>query len=141
MSNEIERRSRFFAANIICHQLVALFIWFMLEGFTRKRSFRKSSSSIPLVNRSSWLISLGFAVALILPFAILGYPNPDVANYGLLLSRLLCMVVVTGVVSLFYWIRFIRKRNLRELHLAIIGTLTSGAGFYYSLLAGAASPV
>ena len=91
------------------------------------------------MNRYPWLISLGLAVALILPFAIPA--NPGVANYGLLLSRLLCMVVVTGVVSLFYWIRFIRKRNLRELYLAIIGMLTSGAGFYYGLLAGAASPV
>ena len=136
-----EDEAVFFTANIICHQLVALFIWFMLEGFTRKRISRKSGSSIPLVNRCPWLISLCFAIALILPFAIPGYPKPDVANYGLLLSRLLCMVVVTGVVSLFYWIRFIRKRNLRELYLAIIGMLTSGAGFYYSLLAGAASPV
>lgn len=136
-----EDEAVFITANIICHQLVALFIWFMLEGFTRKRISRKSGSSIPLINRCPWLISLCFAIALILPFAIPGYPKPDVANYGLLLSRLLCMVVVTGVVSLFYWIRFIRKRNLRELYLAIIGMLTSGAGFYYSLLAGAASPV
>ena len=131
----------FFAGNIFCHQLAALFIWFILEGLTRKLSFRENSSSRLLVNRYPWLISLGLAVALILPFAIPGYPNPDVANYGLLLSKLLCMVVGTGIISLFYWIRFIRVPNLRELYLAIVGMLTSGAGVFYLLLVGAASPV
>ena len=127
----------FFVGNIICHQLVALFIWFILEGFTRKRSFRENSSSRLSVNRYPWLISLGLAVALILPFAIPGYPNPGVANYRLLLSRLLCMVVGTGVISLVYWIRFIRGPNLRDLYLAVIGMLTSGTGFYFGLLVGA----
>ena len=131
----------FFAGNIFCHQLAALFIWFILEGLTRKCTFRENSSSRLLVNRYPWLISLGLAVALILPFAIPGYPNPDVANYGLLLSKLLCMVVGTGIISLFYWIRFIRVPNLRELYLAIVGMLTSGAGVFYLLLVGAASPV
>ena len=131
----------FFAGNIFCHQLAALFIWFILEGLTRKCSFRETGSSRPLVNCYPWLISLGLAVALILPFAIPGYPNPDVANYGLLLSKLLCMVVGTGIISLFYWIRFIRVPNLRELYLAIVGMLTSGAGVFYLLLVGAASPV
>ena len=127
----------FFAGNIICHQLVALFIWFILEGFTRKRSFRENSSSRLSVNRYPWLISLGLAVALILPFAILGYSNPGIASYRLLLSSLLCIVVGTGMISLVYWIRFIREPNLRDLYLAIIGMLTSGAGFCYGLLVGA----
>ena len=125
----------FFAGNIICHQLVALFIWCILKRFTKKRSFREKSSSRLLVNRYPWLISLGLAVALILPFAIPA--NPGVANYGLLLSRLLCMVVGTGVISLVYLIRFIREPNLRDLYLAIIGMLTSGVGFCYGLLVGA----
>ena len=116
-------------------------IWAILEGSTRNFGFRNRDSSESIESPYPLRISLLFSISLILPFAIPGYPSPDVANYGLLLSRLLCMVVVTGVVSLFYWIRFIRKRNLRELYLAIIGMLTSGAGFYYGLLAGAASPV
>ena len=111
-------------------------IWAILEGSTRNFGFRNRDSSESIESPYPLRISLLFSISLILPFAIPGYPSP-----GLLLSRLLCMVVVTGVVSLFYWIRFIRKRNLRELYLAIIGMLTSGAGFYYGLLAGAASPV
>ena len=131
----------FFIITVGLHQLGAFVIWAILEGSTRNFGFRNRDSSESIESPYPLRISLLFSISLILPFAIPGYPNPDVANYGLLLSGLLCMVVVTGVVSLFYWIRFIRKRNLRELYLAIIGMLTSGAGFYYSLLAGAASPV
>ena len=131
----------FFIITVGLHQLGAFVIWAILEGSTRNFGFRKRDSSESIESPYPLRISLLFSISLILPFAIPGYPSPDVANYGLLLSGLLCMVVVTGVVSLFYWIRFIRKRNLRELYLAIIGMLTSGAGFYYGLLAGAASPV
>lgn len=131
----------FFIITVGLHQLGAFVIWAILEGSTRNFGFRNRDSSESIESPYPLRISLLFSISLILPFAIPGYPNPDVANYGLLLSGLLCMVVVTGVVSLFYWIRFIRKRNLRELYLAIIGMLTSGAGFYYGLLAGAASPV
>ena len=131
----------FFIITVGLHQLGAFVIWAILEVSTRNFGFRKRDSSESIESPYPLRISLLFSISLILPFAIPGYPNPDVANYGLLLSGLLCMVVVTGVVSLFYWIRFIRKRNLRELYLAIIGMLTSGAGFYYGLLAGAASPV
>ena len=126
----------FFIITVGLHQLGAFVIWAILEGSTRNFGFRKRDSSESIESPYPLRISLLFSISLILPFAIPGYPSP-----GLLLSRLLCMVVVTGVVSLFYWIRFIRKRNLRELYLAIIGMLTSGAGFYYGLLAGAASPV
>jgi len=126
----------FFIITVGLHQLGALVIWAILEGSTRNFGFRNRDSSESIESPYPLRISLLFSISLILPFAIPGYPSP-----GLLLSRLLCMVVVTGVVSLFYWIRFIRKRNLRELYLAIIGMLTSGAGFYYGLLAGAASPV
>ena len=126
----------FFIITVGLHQLGALVIWAILEGSTRNFGFRNRDSSESIESPYPLRISLLFSFSLILPFAIPGYPSP-----GLLLSRLLCMVVVTGVVSLFYWIRFIRKRNLRELYLAIIGMLTSGAGFYYGLLAGAASPV
>lgn len=126
----------FFIITVGLHQLGAFVIWAILEGSTRNFGFRNRDSSESIESPYPLRISLLFSISLILPFAIPGYPSP-----GLLLSRLLCMVVVTGVVSLFYWIRFIRKRNLRELYLAIIGMLTSGAGFYYSLLAGAASPV
>ena len=131
----------FFIITVGLHQLGAFVIWAILEGSTRNFGFRKRDSSESIESPYPLRISLLFSISLILPFAIPRYPSPDVANYGFLLSRLLCMVVVTGVVSLFYWIRFIRKRNLRELYLAIIGMLTSGAGFYYGLLAGAASPV
>ena len=131
----------FFIITVGLHQLGAFVIWAILEGSTRNFGFRNRDSSESIESPYPLRISLLFSISLILPFAIPGYPNPDVANYGLLLSGLLCMVVVTGVVSLFYWIRFIRKRNLRELYLAIIGMLTSGAGFYYGLLAGTASPV
>ena len=131
----------FFIITVGLHQLGAFVIWAILEGSTRNFGFRNRDSSESIEPPYPLRISLLFSISLILPFAIPGYPNPDVANYGLLLSGLLCMVVVTGVVSLFYWIRFIRKRNLRELYLAIIGMLTSGAGFYYGLLAGTASPV
>jgi len=126
----------FFIITVGLHQLGAFVIWAILEGSTRNFGFRNRDSSESIESPYPLRISLLFSISLILPFAIPGYPSP-----GLLLSRLLCMVVVTGVVSLFYWIRFIRKRNLRELYLAIIGMLTSGAGFYYGLLAGAASPV
>ena len=126
----------FFIITVGLHQLGAFVIWAILEGSTRNFGFRNRDSSESIEPPYPLRISLLFSISLILPFAIPGYPSP-----GLLLSRLLCMVVVTGVVSLFYWIRFIRKRNLRELYLAIIGMLTSGAGFYYGLLAGAASPV
>ena len=131
----------FFIITVGLHQLGAFVIWAILEVSTRNFGFRNRDSSESIEPPYPLRISLLFSISLILPFAIPGYPNPDVANYGLLLSGLLCMVVVTGVVSLFYWIRFIRKRNLRELYLAIIGMLTSGAGFYYGLLAGTASPV
>ena len=126
----------FFIITVGLHQLGAFVIWAILEGSTRNFGFRNRDSSESIESPYPLRISLLFSISLILPFAIPGYPSP-----GLLLSRLLCMVVVTGVVSLFYWIRFIRKRNLRELYLAIIGMLTSGAGFYYGLLAGTASPV
>ena len=131
----------FFIITVGLHQLGAFVIWAILEVSTRNFGFRNRDSSESIEPPYPLRISLVFSISLILPFAIPGYPYPDVANYGLLLSGLLCMVVVTGVVSLFYWIRFIRKRNLRELYLAIIGMLTSGAGFYYGLLAGTASPV
>ena len=131
----------FFIITVGLHQLGAFVIWAILEVSTRNFGFRNRDSSESIEPPYPLRISLLFSISLILPFAIPGYPNPDVANYGLLLSGLLCMVVVTGVVSLFYWIRFLRKRNLRELYLAIIGMLTSGAGFYYGLLAGTASPV
>ena len=126
----------FFIITVGLHQLGAFVIWAILEGSTRNFGFRNRDSSESIESPYPLRITLLFSISLILPFAIPGYPSP-----GLLLSRLLCMVVVTGVVSLFYWIRFIRKRNLRELYLAIIGMPTSGAGFYYLLLAGAASPV
>ena len=131
----------FFIITVGLHQLGAFVIWAILEVSTRNFGFRNRDSSESIEPPYPLRISLLFSISLILPFAIPGYPNPDVANYGLLLSGLLCMVVVTGVVSLFYWIRFLRKRNLRELYLAIIGMLTSGVGFYYGLLAGTASPV
>ena len=137
----MDEQTVFSAGSFIGHQLAALFIWAILEGFTSKSSFRENNSSRPLGNRYPWLISLGLAFALISPFVLPSYPPPDVANYGLLISRLLYMVVGTGVFSLIYWIRFAKVPNLRELYLAIVGMLTSGAGVFYLILVGAGSPV
>ena len=80
-------------------------------------------------------------MALLLAFAIPGYPNPDVANYGFLLGKLLFLTCGGGLFSLGCWIRLIIKPELRTLHLAIIGMLTSTVGFIFLLIVGSASPV
>ena len=86
-------------------------------------------------------ISLLFSVSLILPFVIPGYQIPDVGHYGLLLSRMLWVVLGTGLASLYFGGRFISERNLNHLHLAIVGMITLVVAVFFLIGIGEASPV
>ena len=126
---------------ILLHSLAMGIVWVILEGVTKKFSFRNSGSLDKPGNRFPWLLSLLLTVALILAFVIPGYPIPDVRNYGFMLSKFLFLVCGSGLFSLGCWIRMIIKPELRTLHLAIIGMLTSAIGLIFLVYAGAASPV
>ena len=126
---------------ILLHSLAMGFVWVILQGVTKKFSFRNSGSLDKPGNRFPWLLSLLLTVALILAFVIPGYPIPDVRNYGFMLSKFLFLVCGSGLFSLGCWIRMIIKPELRTLHLAIIGMLTSAVGFFFLVLVGSASPV
>ena len=126
---------------ILLHSLAIGIVWVILEGVTKKFSFRNSGSLDKPGNRFPWLLSLLLTVALILAFVIPGYPIPDVRNYGFMLSKFLFLVCGSGLFSLGCWIRMIIKPELRTLHLAIIGMLTSAIGLIFLVYAGAASPV
>jgi hypothetical protein len=71
----------------------------------------------------------------------MGYKDADIRNYGIVLSSLLFLVCASGLFSLGCWIRMIKKPELRTIHLAIIGMLTSAIGLIFLFFAGAASPV
>jgi len=114
----------FFIITVGLHQLGALVIWAILEGSTRNFGFRNRDSSKSIEPPYPLRISLLFSISLILPFVIPGYPIPDVGNYGLLLSRMLWVVLGTGLASLYFGGRFISERNLNYLHLAIVGMIT-----------------
>jgi len=126
---------------ILLHSLAMGIVWVILQGVTKKYSFRNSGSLDKPGNRFPWLLSLLLTVALILAFVIPGYPIPDVRNYGFMLSKFLFLVCGSGLFSLGCWIRMIIKPELRTLHLAIIGMLTSAIGLIFLVYAGAASPV
>ena len=126
---------------ILLHSLAMGIVWVILEGVTKKFSFRNSGSLDKPGNRFPWLLSLLLTVALILAFVIPGYPIPDVRNYGFMLSKFLFLVCGSGLFSLGCWIRMIIKPELRTLHLAIIGMLTSAVGFFFLVFVGSASPV
>ena len=126
---------------ILLHPLASGIVWVILQELTKNFGFRNSGSLDKPGNRYPWLLSLLLTVALLLAFAIPGYPNPDVANYGFLLGKLLFLTCGSGLFSLGCWIRLIIKPELRTLHLAIIGMLTSTVGFIFLLLVGSASPV
>ena len=126
---------------ILLHSLAMGIVWVILQGVTKKYSFRNSGSLDKPGNRFPWLLSLLLTVALILAFVIPGYPIPDVRNYGFMLSKFLFLVCGSGLFSLGCWIRMIIKPELRTLHLAIIGMLTSAVGFFFLVYVGSASPV
>ena len=131
----------FFVMTVGLHQIGAFVIWAILEGITRNLSFRKLDSSDSIVPRYPLRISFLFSISLILPFAIPGYPIPDVGNYGLLLSRMGWLILGTGLTSLYFGDRFISERNLKDLFLAIVGILTSAVALVFLIGIGAASPV
>ena len=126
---------------ILFYSVTIGIVWGILQVVTKKFSFRNSGSLDKPGNRFPWLLSLLLTVALILAFVIPGYPIPDVRNYGFMLSKFLFLVCGSGLFSLGCWIRMIIKPELRTLHLAIIGMLTSAVGFFFLVFVGSASPV
>ena len=125
---------------IIFHLIASGIVWIILQELTKKFSFRNSGSLDIQGNRYPWLLSLLLTVSLLLPFAM-GYLDPDIRNYGIVLSSFLFLACASGLFSLGCWIRMIIKPELRTLHLAIIGMLTSAIGLIFLVYAGAASPV
>jgi hypothetical protein len=131
----------FFINTIVFHQVGAFVIWAILELSTRNFRFRNSDSSDPVKPRYPIRISLLLSVALISPFLIPGYPTGDVANFGLLLSRMGCVVLGTALLSLYFGARFKSRSDLKDLFLAILGTITSAVALFFLLLMSTASPV
>jgi len=126
---------------IVLHQLGAFVIWAILELSTRNFRFRNRDSSDPVKPRYPIRISLLLSISLISPFLIPGYPTGDVANFGLLLSRMGCIVLGTALFSLFCGVRFKSRSDLKDLFLAILGALTSAVALFFLLLMSTASPV
>ena len=125
----------------LLHLLATGMVWGVLQLVTKKFSFFKSESLNKSCNRYPWLLSLLLTLALLLAFAIPGYPKPDVANYGFLLGKLLLLAIGCGLFSLGCWGRMINKPELSTLHLAIIGMITSAVGLIFLFWVGSASPV
>ena len=126
---------------ILFYSVAIGIVWGVLQVVTKKFSFRNSGSLDKPGNRFPWLLSVLLTVALILAFVIPGYPIPDVRNYGFMLSKFIFLAFGSGLFSLGCWIRMIIKPELRTLHLAIIGTLTSAVGLFFLVFVGSASPV
>ena len=134
----------FFIITIFFHQLGAFLIWAILEVSTRNFRFRTcpdpySDSSDPIRPRYPIRISLLLSVALISPFLIPGHPIGDVANYGLLLSRMGCVVLGTALFSLYFGARFMSRRDLKDLFLAILDQKDLRLHFLLSLFYSVAS--
>ena len=125
----------------LLHLLATGMVWGVLQLVTKKFSFFNSESLDKSGNRYPWLLSLLLTLALLLAFAIPGYTKPDVANYGFLLGKLLLLAIGSGIFSLGCWGRMINKPELRTLHLAIIGMITSAVGLIFLFWVGSASPV
>ena len=125
---------------ILLHSLAMGIVWVILQGVTKKFSFRNSGSLGKSGNRYPWLLSLLLTVSWLLPF-VMGYKDADIRNYGIVLSSLLFLVCASGLISLCCWITMIKKPELRTIHLAVIGMLTSAIGLIFLFFAGAASPV
>ena len=125
---------------IIFHLIASGIVWFILQELTKKSSFRNSESLDVAGDRYPWILSLLLTLSLLLPF-MRGYLEPDIRNYGIALSSFLFIACSSGFFSLCCWIKMIKKPELRTIHLAIIGMLTSAISLIFLFFAGAASPV
>ena len=125
---------------IIFHLIASGMVWVILQELTKKSSFRNSESLGKAGDRYPWILSLLLTLSLLLPF-MRGYLEPDIRNYGIALSSFLFIACASGFFSLCCWIKMMKKPELRTIHLAIIGMLTSAIGLIFLFLAGAASPV
>ena len=125
---------------IIFHLIASGIVWVILQELTKKSSFRNSESLDKAGDRYPWILSLLLTLSLLLPF-MRGYLEPDIRNYGIALSSFLFIACASGFFSLCCWIKMMKKPELRTIHLAIIGMLTSAISLILVFLAGAASPV
>ena len=125
---------------IIFHLIASGIVWVILQELTKKSSFRNSESLDKAGDRYPWILSLLLTLSLLLPF-MRGYLEPDIRNYGIALSSFLFIACASGFFSLCCWIKMMKKPELRTIHLAIIGMLTSAISLIFVFLAGAASPV
>ena len=94
---------------LLLHSLAIDIVWVILEGVTKKFSFRNSGSLDKPGNRFPWLLSLLLTVGLILAFMIPGYPISDVRNYGFMISKFLFLTCGSGLFILGCWISMIIK--------------------------------
>jgi len=125
---------------IIFHLIASGIVWVILQELTKKSSFRNSESLDKAGDRYPWILSLLLTLSLLLPF-MRGYLEPDIRNYGIALSSFLFIACASGFFSLCWWLKMMKKPELRTIHLAIIGMLTSAISLIFVFLAGAASPV
>ena len=125
---------------IIFHLIATGIVWISLNKLTKKFSFFNTGPPDKPGNRYPWILSLLLTVSFLLPF-VMGSPEANIDNYGITLSSFLFIACASGLFSLGCWIRMIIKPELRTLHLAIIGMLTSAIGLIFLFIAGAASPV
>ena len=125
---------------IIFHLIASGIVWVILQELTKKSSFRNSESLDKAGDRYPWILSLLLTLSLLLPF-MRGYLEPDIRNYGIALSSFLFIACSSGFFSLCCWIKMIKKPELRTIHLAIIGMLTSVISLIFLFFAAAASPV
>ena len=125
---------------IIFHLIASGIVWVILQELTKKSSFRNSESLDKEGDRYPWILSLLLTLSLLLPF-MRGYLEPDIRNYGIALSSFLFIACASGFFSLCWWLKMMKKPELRTIHLAIIGMLTSAISLIFVFLAGAASPV
>ena len=125
---------------IIFHLIASGIVWVIIQELTKKSSFRNSESLDKAGDRYPWILSLLLTLSLLLQF-MRGYVEPDIRNYGIALSSFLFIACASGFFSLCCWIKMMKKPELRTIHLAIIGILTSAISLIFVFLAGAASPV
>ena len=125
---------------IIFHLIASGIVWVILQELTKKSSFRNRESLDKAGDRYPWILSLLLTLSLLLPF-MRGYLEPDIRNYGIALSSFLFNACASGFFSLCWWLKMMKKPELRTIHLAIIGMLTSAISLIFVFLAGAASPV
>ena len=125
---------------IIFHLIASGIVWVILQELTKKSSFRNRESLDKAGDRYPWILSLLLTLSLLLPF-MRGYLEPDIRNYGIALSSFLFIACASGFFSLCWWLKMMKKPELRTIHLAIIGMLTSAISLIFVFLAGAASPV